>query len=49
MLNEYTQKFINKLKDCKTDEERSNIIDKIYAERFEDGAKEGYNDGTQEE
>ena len=39
-MDEYTKKFIKLIKECKTDEELSNIINKIYQDGIEDGKNE---------
>lgn len=44
-IDPYALKFINKLNDCKTQEQMADIINKIYEQGFEDG----YNEGLEEE
>ena len=39
--NEYLQKYLNKMQKAETETEKSNILDKIYSDGFEDGAVEG--------
>ena len=39
-MKEYEEKYIVQLKKAKTDEELSAIINKIYADGFEDGHNE---------
>ena len=36
-MDKYTKKYIKLIKEAKTDEQLSDIIDKIYADGFEDG------------
>ncbi len=45
---EYKKKFIQAVKECKTDEQLGNVINKIYEDGFADGHEEGVNEEDKE-